>query len=629
MSLDRSQPHPAGLALCRRPRRALWTVLALLALVGCYREQDLDLDPAETLVLVHPNPWSTLDPRFVTDAMSAKISGLVYEPLFRVERMDGEPEGVLATAIERLPGEAPTYRVRLRRGVRFHDGSAFDCHDVVYTYESILDPAVGSPFHGGYARKWRGLTCGPGSDEVDIALVEDYANLITDLALGVVPAPGDEAPVGAAAGGSASAAASKARVSRGPAEAWTGTGPFRFVTSQGEHRALLARFDGYWGELAGVPFVLVQVIAEESSRVLNMVGAAGDVCVNGISPSVAHTLGERSAARVVHEPAAIISYLLFNLRNPVLADRRVRHAIARAVDREAILGNLFFGMGQVADSMLPAEHWAYEAPRHPVRFDLEAARRLLDEAGLPVDPQSGERFRLVLKISNNRLRRLIGRRLAEDLARIGVGVELVSYELGTFLADIRKGNFDLSLLQLPDALEPDLYHWMTYSLNVPRGTPPSSESLYARAPRGDAPSYFYLNLLSSRPACRDWALEQGLTALRALAAPAMAWLGLSTKPPAPGYFQGNRTFYANPHADCLLDLGRRSLERARRALYYKELQRVLAYDLPVFPLWHEDNIALHSTRLDGVPLTPVGRYTRFGEIDLKAERSPVPAARKK
>jgi peptide/nickel transport system substrate-binding protein len=595
----------------RRVLRALGLlcgVAGILLLVACYREQELDVDRAETLVLVHPNPWNTLDPRFVTDAMGAKISGLVYEPLYRVERMDGEPEGVLAAGIERLPGEAPRYRVRLRAGVRFHDGGALDCQDVVFTYQSILDPEVGSPFQGGYARKWREVTCGPTPDTVDFSLVQDYANLITDLALGIVPAPSPKGYDDSQDPGDAS-------------PEWIGTGPFRFVTTQGEHRALLARFDDYWGSPAGVPFLLVQVIAEESSRVLNMVGGAGDICVNGVTPSVAHALRGESSARIVHEPAAIISYMLFNLRNPVLSDRRVRHAIARAVDRESILRDLFFGMGQSADSMLPSVHWAHGAPRSPIRFDLEAARRLLDEAGFPVDPLTGERFRLVFKISNNRLRRLIGRRLTEDLAQVGVGVDLVSYELGTFLSDIRKGNFDLSLLQLPDALEPDLYHWMTYSLNVPRGVNSTDGSVYARAPREGAPTWFYLNLFSATPACRAWARDQGLASLRSMVAPLLSWFGLSTGTSAAGYFQGNRTFYANPHVDCLLDLGRQSLDRERRALYYKEVQRVLAHDLPVFPLWHEDNIALHSERLEGVPLTPVGRYTRFGEVRLREAAS--------
>ena len=565
-----------------------WIFLVLGLALACYREPVPEIDPAETLVLLHPSPWRELDPRFVTEAMPAKISRLVYEPLFRLERADGRPEGVLATGATRVSpvGGPPRWRIRLRQGVRFHDGRPFDCHDVVYTYRSMLDEETGSPFRGGYERKLADVRCGADAHTVELTLQEDYASFKADLEIGVVPR-------GARPGGPV-----------------IGTGPYRLAQRVGESHGLFRRFDDYWGEPARAPQLMVQVVPEESARVLALLGGAGDLCVNGVSPSVAHTLAARDDVRVTAEPAVVITYLLFNLRQPALADRRVRQAIAAALDRQGIVDDLFFGMAEVAHGMLPNGHWAALREPPPRRFDRASAARLLDEAGFGAGPDGRRPIRLNLKVSNNRLRRLIGRRLADDLRPLGIDVDLVSFELGTFLADVRKGNFDLAVLQLPDTLEPDILRWMLDSRHVPGDAGAPRQTLYAQAPRGAAPSWYWWLLTDADPACRAWAWRWLLAELRP---------GDAGQDEAGAYYRGNRTFYANPRVDCLLSLAYRDPDRATRAARYQEVQRILAWDLPVLPLWREHNIAVHSPRVEGVSLSPTGRYTSLPRIRIKEE----------
>jgi len=569
-------------------RLALLALVALAALLvpaaGCYREPVMAKADPDTLVLVHPTPWPTLDPRFVVDAMSAKVSGLVCEPLVRFEDTSGVPELVLAREVSRLGGEPPIARVRLRPGVRFSDGSDLDCADVVHTYGSILDPALGSPLRGGYARRWRGVRCGPEPDLVDIVLQRQDATLAADLTVGIVP---EGQAVGAPL---------------------VGTGPFQLAEVVGQHRARLERFDGYWGDAPAYRSLVVQVVPEESSRVLNLVAGAGDWLLNGVSPSVAKALEAEPAVRVVHTPSAIITYLLFNLRNPALADRRVRRALAMLVDREGITRDLFGGMAEPASSLLPPDHWAHASDLPPLAYDPAGAARLLDQAGLTPDPEEGVRLRVGLKVSNNRLRRLVGRRVASDLGQAGVAVELVSYELGTFLADIRQGNFDLTILQLPDALEPDLYRWMLYSSHVPGPAGESGAGFYQEAPRGALGLAWWM-LAGDEPRCRAWAARRLLGLLPG------PWRQVEE-----GVVKGNRTFYANPGLDCLLDLGLTETGASRRAEIYREVQRVVAEDLPVLPLWHEDNVAVVSPRLREVTLSPVGRYTTLPALRLQEDR---------
>jgi peptide/nickel transport system substrate-binding protein len=566
-------------------RATIVGLVVLLGAVACYREAAVDRPRAQTLVLVHPAPWTTLDPRFVTDAMTAKVLGLIVEPLVRFERLDGEPTFVLATGVRRLEGPAPIWRFELRRGVRFHDGRPFDCRDVAFTYRSMLDPALGSPYQGGLARKWRAVRCGPELHQVDLELAADEAGFLADLATGIVPAGAavDAPPIG--------------------------TGPFQLVTDHGGRRALLERFDGWHGEPPAWRWLRIDVLPEEASRVLALVGGAADVVINGVGPAVARALEDEPGVRVLGGESAIVTYLLVNLRQPALADRRVRRALGLALDRPGILGDLFANYGRTAEGILPPAHWAAVSTPALVYDPVEAAH-LLELAGFAPDPDTGVRLALTLKLSNARLRRLVGRRLAEDWARAGVAVEPRPFDLATFLADVRAGSFDLAVLQLPDTLEPDVLRWMFSSLNVPAAGDPKGATFFDRAPREGLPAHAWLMLASSRADCRAWARDLVLERL----AP-----GSNAPARVAGYVRGNRTWYANPGVDCLLDLASRAPDRERRAALVKEAQRALAEDLPVIPLWREDNLAVVSTRVEGLSLSPVGRYTGLERIRLREE----------
>jgi peptide/nickel transport system substrate-binding protein len=557
-------------------------VVLLGLLLACYRETSPDLPRERTLVLVHPAPWTTLDPRFVTDAMSAKIMGLVVEPLVRFERRDGEPDWVLASDAWRLPGDRPTWRVKLRAGVRFHDGSALDCGDVVATYGSVLDPRLGSPYRSGLAARWKALRCGPAPDLVDVDLVAEESAFLADLSTGVLPE-------GFAVGASL-----------------VGTGPFRLVSDEGGRRAVLERFDHWWGTPPGWQWLRVDVVPEEASRVLALVGGGADVAVNGVGPTAARTLRDEPGVQVQAGESAILTYLVVNLRKPGLDDRRVRRALALALDRPAILADLFAGFGQPAEGVLPPEHWAASSTP-AVPYDPALAARLLDEAGLRPDPVTGVRLAFTLKVSNARLRRLVGRRLAEEWARVGLAVEVRPFDLATFLDDVRRGSFDVALLQLPDTLEPDVLRWMFHSRNVPAPGDPAGATFFDRAPRDGAGGLAWWMLGSGRRTCRGWAREQ-------LWADLAASLGAGSAPP--GYARGNRSWYANPGLDCLLDLAARAPDRATRAELVREAGGVLAADLPALPLWREDNLAVVSARVDGLRLSPVGRYTGLEALRL-------------
>ena len=119
-------------------------ITILLALCGC-QEEDL-LGQGILVVGLEANP-TNLDPRLSTDAASSRINELLYSRLFRKNEA-GEPVEDIVEEWEQT--DPTTYRFRIRKGIRFHDGRPLDARDVRYTFRSMMDPALGSPLRSSY-----------------------------------------------------------------------------------------------------------------------------------------------------------------------------------------------------------------------------------------------------------------------------------------------------------------------------------------------------------------------------------------------------------------------------------------------------------------------------------------------
>jgi len=258
-------------------------------------------------------------------------------------------------------------------------------------------------------------------------------------------------------------------------------------------------------------------------------------------------------------------------------------------------------MAVVADSIIPPLHWAFNGPVEQHIYDPDEARRLLEEAGLRIDPATGFRFTLALKVTTDFFRKNIGSLIAYRLGEIGVQVELLPLELSTFLADVRQGNFELYILQLPQIIDPDILRWLLYSQAAPVLTPQLEKSEYGAYDRRFFPPRFDEVTGPFATECRSrWVpLVQAQAAENLL----RDTFGL---PVSIG--NGNRSFYTNPELDCLLDLGHLTMNEKARLPYYERAQAIIAHDLPVLPLWHEDNVAVLRSDLSGYRLLPLNRY---------------------
>jgi peptide/nickel transport system substrate-binding protein len=419
---------------------ALATMLLGMALLagGC-RDRRAPSDPALIVgIAVAP---TNLDPRVGSDEASQRVHQLLYASLVRLD----DQLQVVPEVAERLEArDATTYVAHLREGVRFHDGTTLDAEDVAYTFRSFLDKAFLSPRKGAYAQLASVDVDGPRT--VVFHLTEPFASFPVNLVMGIVP--------------SGTPAGAPARV---------GAGPYRFVRMQADDRVELAPNADYFAGPPSNAGVVLRVIPDDTMRGLELRTGALDLVVNDIAPDIVRTLQREDRMQVVTAPGLDYAYVGMNLRDPVLADVRVRRALGLAVDTAAIIEHLRRGLAVPATGIIPPMSWAHAATLRPTPHDPAAARRLLDEAGYPDPDGAGPepRLRLTLKTSTAEFVRLQAAVIQQDLARVGVAVDVRTYEFATLYTDVLKGRFQLFTLQWVGVSDPDMLRRVFHSTQMP------------------------------------------------------------------------------------------------------------------------------------------------------------------
>jgi peptide/nickel transport system substrate-binding protein len=482
-------------------------------------------DPNIITVAVRSGP-NTLDPRLSNDEATQRMGQLVYGALMEhTDDLRVRPSLAL-----RLDNPDPlTYIAYLRHGVMFHDGHELTARDVIYTFKSILDPALPSPFKGAF----RALEDVKALDDhtVVFTLREPFAAFPMQLT-GVPPI------VPADAGDS---------LRTRP----IGTGPYRFVRYDADDTLVLSSFEQYWEGPPANAGIVMKVVPDDTMRGLELRKGTTDLVVNDLPPDVVHQLEKSQQFSITETPGLDFFYLGMNLRDPALADVRVRQAIGYATNRDAIITYLRRGLGRPATGLVPDVAWAFEPGVFRFTYDPAHARRLLDDAGF-LDPD-GEgprsRLKLSLKISTNEETRLQATAIQHDLATVGIDLDVTSYEFATFFNDVLKGNFQLFALQWVGGamIDPDMLRRVFHSKEIP-------------------PEGF------------------------------------------------NRGYYHNPIVDRLLDLATTAVDEDSRKRYYAEAQRLIAADAPYIPIWNKTNVIVAQKGLTGLHLNPVGDFNALRDV---------------
>jgi len=391
--------------------------LALLVALsaGCLHRATADANIIVVVIQAAPN---NLDPRFATDDAAQKSDQLMFNSLMRLD----EHMRVVPDLAETLGMPSPTtYVATLRRGVKFHDGHELTSEDVVFTYQSVLDPKVLSPLRGGYR---------------ELARVEARDRYTVVFTLN---APFPSFPINLVLPGIMPAGSGRAF-----RDHLVGTGPYRFVRYLVDDRLELAPFEDYFRGAPRNGGVILRIVPDDIMRGLELRKGTADVVVNDLSPDLVYQLKGYSQLQEIESPGVDYQYIGLNLRDPILRDVRVRQALAYAIDRHAIVDYLRRGLATPAVGLMPPLSWAFASDSFSFPYDPARARALLDEAGLPDPGGAAPRLRLSLKISQDQeFNRLQATVIQQNLQNIGVALDVRSYEFATMYADVLAGNFQM------------------------------------------------------------------------------------------------------------------------------------------------------------------------------------------
>lgn len=422
--------------------RRLLALAALLLLAGCHSARR---DPNTVVFLIESSP-TNLDPRIGTDGQSEHIDELLFDGL--VAR-DANFHFMPALAERWEEPDPRTLIFHLRSGVHFHDGRLLTARDVVWTINSMRDGTMISPKANAYVSVES--VEAPDAQTVIFHLKRPDNFLLTNLstgAIGIVPEGSGR-------------------------EFWrhpVGTGPFRFVSQQIDQDVVIERNPQSWQAEPKIERVRFAVVPDAITEALELEKGSGDLAINSLPMDALPVLARRPNLVVEDGPGTQIQYLAFNLRDPLLRDVRVRQAIACAIDRRLIIRTLLRGHARRAVSLLPASHWAWTGDVVHYNYDPEQAERLLDAAGHPRGTD-GVRFHLTMKTSTREDARLLAAVLQQQLARVGIALDLRSYEFATFYSDVTRGSFQMySLRWVGGNEQPDIFSYVFATRNFsPKG----------------------------------------------------------------------------------------------------------------------------------------------------------------
>ena len=432
-------------------------VLLLTILGGCDQREPVittegkDVAPAygDTIIEGTSADASNLLPVLASDASSAEIAGLVYNGLVRYDK-DLHLEGDLAESWEVSP-DSLVITFHLRKNVKWHDGAPFTADDVLFTYQTYIDPKVPTAYAENYKQVDKVEVLDPYT--VRVSYKKPLARALISWAVAMMPKhllAGQDI--------------TKSPLTRKP----VGTGPYRFVEWQPGEKIVLEANPDYFEGPPYIHRVVYRIIPDESTMFLEL--KAGGLDMMGLTPlqysrqtDSAEFKGRFNRYRYL---SFAYTYLGYNERRPMFQDRRVRQALSYAINKQELIDGVLLGLGQVATGPYKPGTWPYnpDVKRYP--YDPKKARALLAEAGwsdhdgdgtLDKDGQPFS-FTIVTNQGNDQRTKsaeIIQRRFRE----IGIQVTLRVIEWASFLKEfINPGNFDATILGWTIPIDPDGYN---------------------------------------------------------------------------------------------------------------------------------------------------------------------------
>ena len=336
---------------------------------------------------------------------------LVFSGLVRADSF-GNLSPDLAERWEVSP-DGRVYTFRLRDGLAWHDGARLDARDVAFTIGLVQAPG-----HQGsqeLADLWRGVDVeAPDERTVRFSLPEPLASFPDHLTLGLLPRHVLE--------GVPASALPHHPINRVP----VGSGPYR-VAALDPERLVLERHPGYHGAPARLGSIELRFFAERPAAIQALLDGRVDGLGHLRPEEIAQLAASRRLAVYSVPERSKLATLSLNVQTPMFRERAVRVALARAIDRDALIRDALNGQAEPAFGPIPVQSWAYDRPAGAGQYDPAGAAALLDEAGWARGPdgvrvRDGQALRFTILTADTAERLGVARELARQLGSAGFDV---------------------------------------------------------------------------------------------------------------------------------------------------------------------------------------------------------------
>jgi len=382
---------------------------------------------------------TSMDPHFHNLTPNNNIGAHIFDTLVMKDAAGHIKPGLAQSwsAVDDL-----TWEFRLRKGVRFHDGSVFTAADVVFSLERIPNvPNSPSPFTT-YTK------------QISEKIVVDPWTLRLKSATPYPQMPGDMSTVLVV---SSRAAANATTEDFNTGKATIGTGPFKFVRWQKGDRIELARNDAYWGRKPAWDKVTFRIITSDPTRVASLL--AGEVqAIENVPTNVLARISANKDLSLYRTVSVRLMYLHLDTardrtpfatdkagkpleKNP-LKDLRVRRALSKAINRQALVERVMEGAAVATGQLMPDKFFGYTPAIRAETYDPDSARKLLAEAGYP------DGFGLTLHAPNNRYvnDEQVAQAIAQMLTRVGVATRVDAMPSSVFFSRGSRLEFSFMLV---------------------------------------------------------------------------------------------------------------------------------------------------------------------------------------
>ncbi|MCX7981897.1 MAG: peptide-binding protein [Syntrophales bacterium] len=477
---------------------------------------------------------SNLIPLLSTDSTSHQIGSLIYNGLVKYDK-DINIVGDLAESWH-ISRDGLTITFHLRKGVKWHDGMPFTAKDVLFTYQVTIDPRTPTAYAGDFLKVKKAEILDDYTFRVQYG--EPFAPALMSWGAAILPRhllEGKDITTTALA--------------RHP----IGTGPFRFKQwVQGQKIVLVYNPDYFEGRPYFDGYVM-RIIPDTATMFLEL--RAGGIDQMNLTPLQYTRQTETPVFKKNFKKYRYLSfsytYLGFNLRHPFFSDRRVRQAIAYAINKEEIIKGVLLGLGRPATGPYkPGTIWHNDKVKK-YEYDPSRARELLSNAGWKdtdgdgILEKDGQKFVFeIITNQGNEVRAKTAEIIQRRLAEVGIKAKIRILEWASFVNDfIGKRRFEATILGWTIPQDPDIFDVWHSSKSGPDE----------------------LNFIS----------------------------------------------YRNREVDRLIEMGRSTFSLPQRKACYDRIQEILAEDQPYVFLYVPDALPIISARVRGVEPAPLGISYNF------------------